>query len=286
MSECDTHPEVGAQKIIEGYARHVKEFKQKTVDIDYYGLDRFFWYHTIDLGNGIVTPGEYDYRKIIDRFQFPEDMCGMTVLDVGSATGFFSFEFVKRGAKVTSVELPSMEDWDMPSGEDTKKMLKYFAECHGAKSVEELYHFHLDGPFQFCREMLGVELNRYYSTVYDLSPEKLDNQQFDLVFIGDVLLHIFSPLQALNNIVPLCRGKLIISQTIPEVLEDQPVMVYLGGEDPKVDNRFWWYPNKACFTQMLKVLGFRKIDFVDNYGPIIHRPTGKCSTRTFIHAIK
>ena len=44
-----------------------------------------------------VTPGLYDYRATLDNFHFPENMEGMTVLDVGSATGFFAFEFERRG---------------------------------------------------------------------------------------------------------------------------------------------------------------------------------------------
>jgi len=35
----------------------------------------------------------YDFRQSLPCFQFPEDMRGMRVLDVGSATGFFAFEF-------------------------------------------------------------------------------------------------------------------------------------------------------------------------------------------------
>jgi tRNA (mo5U34)-methyltransferase len=70
------------------------------------------------LGDGLVTPGDFDYRPSLPLFQFPEDMRGMTVLDVGSATGFFAFEFEKRGASVILVELPSIADWDMPGGED------------------------------------------------------------------------------------------------------------------------------------------------------------------------
>jgi hypothetical protein len=79
------------------------------------------WYHTIDLGNGLVTPGTYDNRKDLPRFQFPEDMSGMTVLDIGSATGYFAFEFERRGANIISVELPSIADWDMLLGEEKER---------------------------------------------------------------------------------------------------------------------------------------------------------------------
>lgn len=63
------------------------------------------WYHAVDLGNGLVTPGANDYRVELPSFGFPSSMKGMRVLDVGSATGFFAFEFERRGADVTSVDI-------------------------------------------------------------------------------------------------------------------------------------------------------------------------------------
>lgn len=58
------------------------------------------WYHKIDLGDGIVTPGR-DYEKmwdstrsVIDRI----DYAGKRVLDIGSWDGYWAFEAERRGA--------------------------------------------------------------------------------------------------------------------------------------------------------------------------------------------
>ena len=49
-------------------------------------------------------------------------------------------------------------------------------------SEPELYRCLLDGPFQFCKERLGSLVKRYYSSVYDLTVEKLGMRNgFDLV---------------------------------------------------------------------------------------------------------
>src|SRR5882757_9480585 len=85
---------------------------------------RYYWYHTVDFGSGLITPGLYDYRETIAAFGFPEDMRGMTVLDVGSATGFFAFEFERRGARVISVELPSLRDLDRFPGQSVENSLR------------------------------------------------------------------------------------------------------------------------------------------------------------------
>ena len=87
-------------------------------------VSSYYWYHTVDLGNGLVTPGLHDYRGSLPDFQFPEDMRGMTVLDVGSATGFFAFEFERRGARVVSTELPSLDDLDRFPGQSVENSLR------------------------------------------------------------------------------------------------------------------------------------------------------------------
>src|SRR5690349_3121264 len=58
------------------------------------------WYHHIDLGNGIVTPGgDIPGKDKLDFVKLPADLTGMTVLDIGAWDGFFSFEAERRGAK-------------------------------------------------------------------------------------------------------------------------------------------------------------------------------------------
>jgi hypothetical protein len=42
------------------------------------------WFHTIDLGNGIVTPGEDNTPARVDMMGFPESVAGKSVLDIGS----------------------------------------------------------------------------------------------------------------------------------------------------------------------------------------------------------
>src|SRR5919108_5023380 len=77
------------------------------------GVARYQWYHTIDLGHGIRTPGQYDLAPVIDHYGIPDSLEGRTVLDVGPAHGFFAFEFEKRGAaRVVTSELATWTDHD------------------------------------------------------------------------------------------------------------------------------------------------------------------------------
>src|SRR5688572_5507601 len=59
---------------------------------------KLWWYHSIDLGHGVVTPGVDNSSRKLRRVQLPASLKGKTVLDVGAFDGFFSFECERRGA--------------------------------------------------------------------------------------------------------------------------------------------------------------------------------------------
>lgn len=63
------------------------------------------WFHRIDLGDGIVTPGTQDCKLTLQRIKLPADMNGLNVLDIGFNDGFFSFECEHRGAIVDGIDL-------------------------------------------------------------------------------------------------------------------------------------------------------------------------------------
>jgi tRNA (mo5U34)-methyltransferase len=247
-----------------------RQFAETTKARGYERVAAYYWYHTVDLGNGLVTPGDYDFRHSVDRFPFPADMSGMTVLDVGSATGFFAFEFERRGALVTSVELPSIADWDMSSSdrERTLTKLKAWVGADDLATVDEVI---VHGGFGFCSEMLDSKVKRCLSSVYDLTPQSLGGEDFDLVFVGDMLVHTMAPLKALDVLASLCRGTMIISQDLPEFGGDTPVMLYYGGGHPEGDSRSWWHPNEACWTQMLKWLGFADVQVAGRHDGVVRR---------------
>ena len=245
-----------------------REFIDRATKAGLADASRYYWYHTVDLGDGLITPGMYDYRETIASFEFPEDMRGMTVLDVGSATGFFAFEFERRGARVISVELPSLRDLDRFPGQDVESSLrkiegmiypdtvdqeKFVRHGHGER---DLYWYLLEGPFRFCRERLQSRVERCYSTVYDLTLERTGVREgFDLVFFGDVLIHTLYPLKALASLAALCRGTLVFAGVLPE-------MMYIGGSDAADDEVAWWHPNLSCLTQTLSKLGFAQVEKV------------------------
>ncbi len=281
----------------ESHFRSTQEFLRKARERGYGDLSDYYWYHTVDLGDGLMTPGSYDYRSSLPLFRFPADMEGMRVLDVGAATGFFSFEFESRGADVVSLEMASFSDLDVFPGEDIDHALRKIKDMmrgHSAfsgrqedrifleKTPDEIYFLLLDGPFRFCRKVLGSRVKRCYSNIYDLSPQKTGGD-FDLVFIGDVLIHTLYPLKALAATARLCRRTLVLSQALPTGPDTPPAMFYVGGDRPGEDEVSWFRPNFSCFEQILKKLGFRQVSRVAHHTGVV-KPGGAHYKRVVIHA--
>jgi tRNA (mo5U34)-methyltransferase len=276
----------------------VRTFQERCHAIGAAADERLFWYHTIDLGQGVITPGSFDYRENIRFYQFPERMDGLRVLDVGSATGFFAFELERRGARVTSVEIPSFFQWDRFPGEsslgilDKIRALLAFHSTQSQSQIDaffsshspaQIYHFLLDGPFHFCHRFLQSGVQRVYSSVYELGSELPSNQGYDYVLASDVLLHLIDPLGALAVLARLCSGTLVLAQSL--AADGPPAMHYVGGASPRQDAAEWWRPNFAWFEQVLRKLDFNQVirgpSFVGT-----SRPGGESFDKTVIHAYR
>lgn len=291
MSEVQT-----ANPVAEQFFDTVAEFNRRARALGYADIESYYWYHTIELPGGLMTPGLYDLRAALPNFRFPDDMRGMSVLDVGTATGFFAFEFARRGARVTAVDLPSLYALDRFPGQDIEHTLEKIGEMIVPRSLgqlrgyvrkytaEQLYFYLLEGPFEFCRKLLDASVERCLSTVYDLSEAKL-GRKFDLVFLGDILLHTLYPLQALAAVAPLCRGTLVLSQVVPEEPNEKPAMLYVGGDSPSSDEVSWWLPNKTCLIQVLKKLGFRSVNEIGRNTGVL-RPSGYAYDRAILQAVR
>ena len=51
--------------------RQEAEFLARAKALGHGDLSQFYWYHTIDLGKGLITPGDYDYRPVLSALPVP-----------------------------------------------------------------------------------------------------------------------------------------------------------------------------------------------------------------------
>jgi tRNA (mo5U34)-methyltransferase len=224
------------------------------------------WYHSIEVAPGVVTPGLFDLRPIVERMPWP-DVRGKRCLDVGTSDGFLAFELERRGAsEVVATDIGEHEHWDF--------------EAHvGALGPEYLRA--VAGPtmsegFRVAHELLNSTVTLQQSSVYELDQDKLG--EFDVVVCGSLLLHLRDPLRALQAIRSVCRGQFLSTDQVDllrSVLARERPLIRLDGTSGVTQ---WWIPNAAGHRQMLRAAGFQIVRqsglYSIPYGPS-HPPRGR-----------
>jgi tRNA (mo5U34)-methyltransferase len=191
------------------------------------------WWHSIDLGNGIITPGKDTFLRQLKRLEMPDSLNGMTVLDIGAWDGFFSFEAERRGAKrVLATD--------------------YFCWGGGGWGTK--------AGFQLARKALNSKVEDMTIDVLDISPEKVGI--FDLVLFLGVLYHMKHPLLALEKVFSVTGKQLILETFVGMTHLKKPVMRFYPNAELENDPTNWWGPNPAAVESMLKTVGFRSIKLI------------------------
>lgn len=203
------------------------------------------WYHTLELAPGVVTPGWFDTRPVPARLPLPATLAGMRCLDVGTFDGFWAFELEARGAaEVLAIDVLDPARWDWPAGSD-------------AATVAELDRRKESGSgFGLAAEVRGSRVERRELSVYDL--ERADVGEFDLVFLGSLLLHLRDPVGALARVRSVCRGSLLVLDAIDLPLSLLAPRRPLTSLDA-VGRPWWWRPNRAALVRMVEAAGFRVV---------------------------
>src|SRR5689334_8426613 len=70
-------------------------------------LSKCRFYHAMDLPDGQFVRGNWDLRNSFEKYTGFAQFAGRRMLDVGTASGFLTFEAEKRGAEVVSFDSSS-----------------------------------------------------------------------------------------------------------------------------------------------------------------------------------
>lgn len=218
-------------------------------------VQRYRWYHVLELP-GVTTPGWFDVRPTAARVPLPASLEGKRCLDVGTWDGFWAFEMERRGAaEVIAVDIEDQARWDWPPEAQLTGAMR-----DGLAVVEQ---FRGSGSaFDVARRALGSRAERRDVSVYELSPDVLG--MFDLVFLGDLLLHLRDPVRALAAMRTVVAGEAVIADTvdaIPSLLRPRTPTARLEGRE----RPWWWQPNRAALLQMLRSAGFEVLEATGIY---------------------
>lgn len=183
----------------------------------------------VKAGGEVSMPGVWDTSNVIDQ-PWLADLAGKKILDAGCRDGWFSLLFSQMGCNVSAM------DWD---------------DLSRRREVKEL---------------TGLDYTFYHETLYQAS---LIVDEFDVVWISDVVCHLLNPVLALSQLRQKTRGWIYVGFDHTEVAgelvdhyggwaKDSPVMA-LGGRD---------YPNLhtiESMTRLLEIAGFTDVERVGNY---------------------
>lgn len=230
-------------------------------------IDGIGWYHTIDVGHGVSTPGFIDNRPTVPLFGLPEDLTGMRCLDIGTYDGFWAFEMERRGAsEVIGIDVDSPLDHDVPRLQKLKAIeaIGDEGDAHRRHWSDKLSDVGLEYPgqgFQVAKELRRSKARREVLNVYDLSPEKLG--MFDVVLISQLLLRLRDPQTIIENIYSVTRGQAIIAEAFDPELEamPRPVSEFLGTTLMGI----WWRHSVKSIRKMMEVAGFDPIEEVSRF---------------------
>ena len=220
------------------------------------------WYQCVDLGNGIKTKTKSHWGEPLNyplpkwnliKNHIPENLQGMSVLDIGCNAGFFSIEAKRRHA-------------DYVLGIDERA--SYLNQA------------------KFVTDVLGLDIDFKKMNIYELS--EMD-KKFDLVLALGIIYHCKHPLMAAENIACVCKGTAIIeSQLIrqpifvlekpltlmKEILKGRffkhkiPIWTYVyegyadsaSNEHTKEEDYNWWFPNMETLINLFRTAGFARIE--------------------------
>jgi tRNA (mo5U34)-methyltransferase len=178
-------------------------------------------------GRRLETPGSllcHDLLRTMDRFRFPADFSGKTVLDIGCNAGFFSV----------------------------------VAKLRGARSVLGLDHQpHYIEQARLLREILGVDVDFCVGDGHGLDGGL---GTFDIVINTGVIYHLQNPMDFLGRMATLTREMMYLES---EVLSDPHVAEHAWFIEKayRGDASNWWIYGPRCVERMVRAAGFARVEF-------------------------
>jgi tRNA (mo5U34)-methyltransferase len=196
-----------------------------------------YWYHIIELGDGIKTPGHeplIPLWELIRRVRIGIDYKDARVLDLASMDGMWAFEAEKLGAKQVIA-----------------------TDCCEVSSLENLL---------FCRNILQSNVLPFFNVSPYNVFERLDTyfddigELFDIVHHTGLLYHVRDPLFTLSQARSCLRFKgTLLLETAISLARDHSMV--FNGPQKRIyqDITTWWAPTLPALIEMLQ-LSFFEVD--------------------------
>ena len=207
-------------------------------------------YHRFEIEPGLYTPGTHvdvEPSEVFDEIGIPQDISGLRALDVGAWDGVYTFEFAKRGAKATALDI---QDPDVTI-------------------------------FNVARRILNAQVNHIRGSVYDLAEKT--HGKYNIVLFAGVYYHLKNPVLAFQRIREVLEddGRLYIEgatcsrylarqlassvpgasfESLMPLVDRMPISLFDHDHQIYPGWSNWWFPTTSCLHGMLSDSGFFDIE--------------------------
>lgn len=222
------------------------------------------WWHSIDLGQGVVTDGMQPADFLANRVRSLElpDLHGKHVLDIGAYDGFYSFEAERRGA--AGVVALDHYVWSL----DLPEHLKYWKACKDQGIVPDPYHqtphwrpTELPGKLGFntAHRALSSKVESIDGDFLKVNVEQIG--RFDIVLFLGVLYHMENPLEAMRRVADFTKRLAIIETAAVHFpgYEHSPLCEFYESNELNSDVSNWWAPSERALEGLCRAAGFSSV---------------------------
>jgi ubiquinone/menaquinone biosynthesis C-methylase UbiE len=217
-------------------------------------IEKTDWYHIFDLGT-FRTHGHYDISKVIHQYKLPLPLNGKHCLDVGTSNGYFAFYMEQQGAE--SVTAVDVKDWIVEADVSLQHRTK----------LKQQYPYGLGnshkGGFDIMHEYYKSRVKYQTATIYELD-KLFSSHSFDIVLCSNLLLHLYNPYLALENLFNVAKEKVIISTNIyierfSAFRKSRPILVV------SEKSNIWFDITPKSMEILARKAGFSRIHFLGKY---------------------
>ena len=181
------------------------------------------------------------------------DVAGKTVLDVGCASGFLSFEAEKREAQVTSFDATSMSQiFQLPFAGNL-----YYEDRDAWDKKSEWGLQMLKNSYQYAHLAKRSKAAFVYGDIFRLY--RSISTPVDIVLAGSIMEHLNDQVSAIGSMARVAKELIVIAFT--NILETDELLVkpIIPMTDPAHDITWWTY-SRGMYNRILENVGFELID--------------------------
>jgi hypothetical protein len=216
-------------------------------------IDDCWFYHVMDLP-GLGTVGmEWDLRGRVNDYLGNVELQGKRVLDVGTASGFLTFEMERMGADVVSLDADGPKcSFLLPF----KDQLFTTNRDEWEASYGRFLH-RMNNGYWLAHRLNKSQAKMVYTNVYSI-PQELG--QFDVAVIGQILVHLSDPVRALSSVIDRVRGQIVVTEGMVD--SDEPIMSLCGRAATGIAWS-WWHLSTGLYREIFTMAGFEILNITD-----------------------